>query len=141
MLYYDCIYDVVEEINAPDYELGKYDEIWLITRQMKPLKNNTNIPIKWVSDLAPTEKVFVWARNLINNHSFSEEIFKTKYTPWYLLDLANNSEALNLVNFLKNTNKNICLCCYCRTDHLCHRKILKNLIDSLKNLPTALSET
>lgn len=114
---------------TPENISDKYDEIWFVVRRLKPFQKTERCVYKHVPDLAPSDKLLNWALAHKRNCTFSKKLFDCEYTPRYIEEIYSNPNALNLINYLKTTDKCILLVCYCAREDICHRSILKKLIE------------
>lgn len=105
-----------------------YDEVWIIARRMKPLNTSFNGEVYHVPDLAPSDTLLNWALQKKKNMQFDKACFDSEYSPRFLQEIRNNPKTCELIDFLRITDKNILLVCYCKREDICHRSIIKALV-------------
>ena len=107
-----------------------FDEIWAIVRsmQIKPQTKTSNVI--QVSALAPSKELFHKYLNWRADGEWNEETFKNKYTPLFLQEM-NTEYAQNYLNNLykKGQQKDILIVCYCVNEKMCHKGIIKELLE------------
>lgn len=112
---------------------NNYNEIWFIVRRMKPFNPqdyNYQGCIRHVSNLSPSDDLLNWALKMKKECRFSKMSFDNEYRPRFLKEIKENKDAQILLNYLRHTEKNILLVCYCQREEICHRSIVKELINN-----------
>ena len=105
------------------------DEIWYVVRSIKPFKQISGVISKHVPVLSPSLDLFLKKEKYRKKCMWNKKTFDTWFKPLFLKEIINNSEAMNLINELSTTDKRILLVCYCEREDMCHRSILKELIN------------
>lgn len=115
-------------------ELSRFDEIWVICRSVGELRAmfNTHKNVLHIPELAPSEKLFKYYRELVHWGKWDKKHFDAYYVPEFLNDLQNNVDARkllqNLVSFSKE--KDVLLACFCpeEKEQICHRSIIAGIL-------------
>lgn len=108
-----------------DYEF--YDEIWLIVRSVKNIPKQENV--YWKPELSPTKNLFFTYLKWKKAGEWNLNTFQNKYVPQFIEEL-HNPESIKALNelYYAALNKNMLCVCYCPTEELCHRSIIKGLL-------------
>lgn len=106
---------------------NKYDEVWLIVRNLKnkTILNEKNI--FWVPELAPSQDLYNDTEKWKRSYQWTTEKYKGEYKTRFLKEMKSKEAQLKL-NELKTTNKNILLVCYCAGPK-CHRYLIKEILN------------
>lgn len=109
-----------------EMDQNKYDEIWLIVRKPDDLPEF----VKHVPALSPSPDLFQKYRETCQEKMFDQKFFNEVYVPQFVKELAENEEALALLQTLTDMSraKNIMLACYCETEAMCHRSIIAGIL-------------
>lgn len=112
--------------NVSELNEYQYDENWLIVRKLD------EIPafVKHEPLLSPSPKLFRKYREAFHAGLFNQEFFDQVYVPQFLKELAENTEAMAVLNRLvkDSKSKDIFLACYCETESMCHRSIIAGVL-------------
>lgn len=108
----------ISKVNYADY-----DEVWAIVRSLK----YANSRIKHVPELSPSWALFKQYMRLRDEGRWNEDTFQKFYVPQFLKEMRGKVQQ-NLMNELFNTNKRICLVCFCAEEELCHRSIIGGML-------------
>lgn len=111
----------VSELN--EYQ---YDENWLIVRQPDEIPSFT----RHEPMLSPSLELFRKYRDAYHAGEFNQEYFDLVYVPQFLKDLAENEQAIDILDELvcKSYEKDIFLACYCENELMCHRSIIAGVL-------------
>lgn len=111
-----------------DMKYDQYDEIWLVVRSLKSRPKAENV--YWYPELSPSKNLFFRHLGWKKNGSWNRDKFDNEYVTQFLSDFKNNKEGRNYLNELykKGVKSNILVVCYCKDENICHRRILKGLI-------------
>jgi uncharacterized phage-like protein YoqJ/uncharacterized protein YeaO (DUF488 family) len=109
-----------------DIDPLKYDEIWVIVRSLGSVKTGGNI--YHIPQLSPSTELFhdylTWKKQGIWN----QQCFNERYTPRFLKEMEKQNEMLNLLR-QRSKEKNILICCFCDNENMCHRSLVKALVE------------
>lgn len=109
------------------------DEIWYIVRSLKPFKNIPGIISKHCPSLSPSKELFFWKESLRRNNKWNKQIFDEEFTPKFLKEMENTEAASSLKELkILSNKKNILLICYCSREDMCHRSLIKKIIENKK---------
>lgn len=100
-----------------------YDEVWAIVRSLK----YANPRIRHVPELSPSWGLFKKYMKLRDEGKWNKDTFLREYVPQFLKEMR-GKEQQNLLNELFNTEKHICLVCFCPEEELCHRSIIGGML-------------
>lgn len=112
----------------------RIDEAWVIVRSMKtPIQ--LSVDTIWVPALSPSHELFIDYLVWKNAGNWNEETFQTQYRPRFLKEMAQNPNSREALNRLFKTSrtKNILALCYCANESLCHRSLIKALIEEAQS--------
>lgn len=113
---------------------NKYNEIWIIARKLKntSILNNNNV-FHYV-DLSPSNSLLYDYLKWRNEKQWNKNKFESCYVPRFLQEIKYNTKAKQLLNYLYSNsfNKDILLVCFCTNEDLCHRSIIKGLLQGVK---------
>lgn len=107
----------------------KIDEIWYIVRSLKPMKSINGVVSKHISLLSPSTELFYQKEQFRKKCQWSKNVFDIYFKPKFIEEIKANNEAVSLIKHLATTEKRILLVCYCSREDMCHRSIIKELID------------
>lgn len=110
------------------------DEAWIIVRSMRtPIQ--LSVDTIWVPDLSPSRELFTDYLTWKNKGDWNEETFQTQYRPRFLQEMAQNPNSRAILNrlFKASRIKNILALCYCANESLCHRSLIKALIEEAQS--------
>ena len=120
------------------------DEVWVIVRSYKQkLKDIAGTPILHVPELSPSPELFQVYLSLKNRNQWDAEAFKNTYVPRFLHEMLDETARhwlTQLVNATKNGKRTLLLC-YCQEEALCHRSIVKGLLQGRGVACGVVSET
>ena len=119
------------EIRRLDRSLDyrKYDKVFLIVRSAKSHKY-----IEQVQELSPQPSLFSLYRRLEKSGKWDKDAFDNIYVPRFIYDLKHSPNAMEKIKELFYADKagmNICLCCYCSNEVICHRSIIAGILQGL----------
>ena len=111
-------FNMVYFSNFKGIDYGKYDEVWLIVRSIKQLPNNPKV--RWVPELSPSSGLFYEYLDLKKAGKWNYDSFRE----------IRNPEGLKKLNelFRVGREKDILCVCFCEHEELCHRSIVKGLL-------------
>lgn len=116
-------------IGTPEDITDYYDEVWFVVRRLKPISSDCKVTIKHVPELSPSEDLLNWALAKKKKLAFNKEAFINEYKPRFIKEMS-NPVSYQLIKYLANADKKILLVCYCKREDICHRSILKELIQN-----------
>lgn len=102
---------------------ASYDEVWAIVRSLK----YGNPRMRHVPELSPSWSLFKRYMSLREEGNWNENTFQTIYVPQFLKEMRGKAQQ-DLLNELFNTEKHICLVCFCAEEELCHRSIIGGML-------------
>lgn len=111
-----------------DIDPSKYDEIWVIVRKLCNVKTGGNI--YHVPQLAPSYDLVNRYLSWKDQGIWNKDQFDTVYTPQFLDEMKSPiaQQYLNLLR-TKSKEKDILICCFCSDESMCHRSIVKQLVE------------
>lgn len=107
---------------------SEFDEVWIICRKVKYLYKGERL----VSELSPSEKLLNDYLNCKYHGMWNKEAFEGWYSKKFRKEMENqeSKKFLNLLFYLVyRMNKNICICCFCNDESMCHRSIIFQMIN------------
>ena len=116
--------------NAKKYE-REVSEVWCIVRSMKFQPKVNGAKIMQVADLSPSYDLFKKYLDLRNQGRWNQSAFDTIYTPQFLRELSENHNAMQLLNMLAKSDKNILLLCFCEDKNTCHRSLIAKELEKM----------
>lgn len=115
-------------------EIEKYDEIWLIVRSLRYMPNNPKGNIKHVPELSPSFSLFIEYNNLRNQGKWNKQMFEEQYKPRFLAEMTNRIPKSMLQELAqKSKSKDILIACFCDDESMCHRSLVKQLVENINN--------
>ena len=115
-----------------DIDHNKYDEIWLIVRSLKAMPKNPKGNIYHVPVLSPSLKLFFKVQELKKANQWTEKSFDEFYTPAFLKEMLQPKQRMILNQLAeKSKTQNILIACYCTNENICHRSLIKKIIDTI----------
>lgn len=118
------------------------DEIWVIVRSYKnPISAFDGVPVIHVPELSPSPGLFKSYLNWRNRGEWGINMFLCTYVPWFLRDMLEEDarQRLSLIVKQVNQGKRILLACYCWDEFMCHRSIIKGLLQG-RGVPCGTTE-
>lgn len=111
-----------------DINRETYDEIWLIVRIAKNIPKGDNIKFK--PELSPPKELLYKYLDMKKAGNWNSTAFKEMYIPCFLKHIAASKEGRQAMNELLKTGrqKSILLVCYCSDENMCHRSIIKGML-------------
>ena len=112
-----------------DVKYEDYDVVYAIVRSMKYKSNK----IIQVPELSPSKELFFEYLKLKKEKNWNKETFEKIYVPQFLKEMKGKkaTDWLNKI-YIEGKQKRICLVCFCPQEELCHRKIIKGLLQGAK---------
>lgn len=107
------------------------DEVWVIVRSYRQkLKEIPGVPIIHVPELSPSLELFQLYLGLKRANKWGVDDFKNGYVPRFLCEMLNDAARHRLTQLVNDTQhgKRILLLCYCEEEALCHRSIIRGLL-------------
>lgn len=101
----------------------EYDEVWAIVRSLK----YANPSIKHVPELSPSWGLFKTYMRLRDEGNWNDNTFRNIYVPQFLKEMRGKMQQ-SLLNQLFQTDRHICLVCFCPDEELCHRSIIGGML-------------
>jgi uncharacterized protein YeaO (DUF488 family) len=104
-----------------------YSEIWNIMRY--PV--TANISMQLHRELAPSQELYFMFKRLKDMGAWNAKTFRELYVPIYLQEMKDSREARDSLNYLykRAQDSDICVCCTCYDENLCHRSIVQGLVN------------
>lgn len=111
-----------------DIDKTKYDEIWVIVRSLGNFSVSDNI--YYVPQLSPSYNLFHDYRNWVKQGVWCKKQFDEVYRPRFLEEMKSDT-AQQYLNLLRESckTKDILICCFCNDESMCHRSIVKELVE------------
>jgi uncharacterized protein (DUF488 family) len=117
-----------------DIDYNKYDEIWLIVRSLKAMPKNPKQNIHHVPVLSPSLNLFFKFQNWKKLGQWNQQTFDTLYTPTFLQEMLQPKQKMILNELAeKSKTQDILIACYCTDEHICHRTLIKKIIDTINS--------
>lgn len=115
-----------------DIDKTKYDEIWIIVRSLGDVPTGGNV--YHVPQLSPSYNLFYDYRNWVKQGVWCKKQFDDVYKPRFLEEMKSDT-AQQYLNLLRESckTKDILICCFCSDESMCHRSIVKELVEG-KNM-------
>lgn len=117
-----------------DIDIEKYDEIWLVVRSLKAMPRNPKQNIIHVPVLSPSLKLFFDFNNWKKQGKWTQEQFNQIYTPRFLKEMLQPKQRMVLNDLAeKSKSKDILITCYCTNECMCHRSLIKKIVDTINS--------
>ena len=115
-----------------DIDKSKYDEIWIIARKIGNVQTGGNI--YHVPQLAPSYDLLNRYLSWRSQGIWNKDQFDTVYTPQFLNEMR-MPIAQQYLKLLQSTSKekDVLICCFCNDESMCHRTLVKSIIESMNN--------
>lgn len=116
--------------------LENYDEVWAVVRSPKQLPVN----VSWVPELSPSWDLFKSYLEWRKSGIWNKETFDALYVPQFIKEMKQPvaREKLKELAAKSQAGKQICLCCFCTDETICHTSILAGILQSETEVRTAL---
>ena len=112
-------------------EIGqiKCDEVWCIVRNLKGGFPHSDVPIKHVPELSPSEELYSASCRIKKAFKWTQKRFDEWFTPAFLEEME-NSPGKDILDRLaeESESKDILCVCFCSIEGLCHRSLVKKLV-------------
>ncbi len=109
---------------------NEYDEVWVIVRLWSEPVSDPRM--RHVPELSPSPELLRIYLDLRDNGEWDYEAFTTVYLPRFLKEFSENAAVTEaLLDELcekDRAGKNICLCCFCTDETICHRSIVAGFL-------------
>lgn len=117
-----------------DINPDKYDQIWLVVRKlMSPIKN-TKGNIYHIDTIAPSQKLLYDTLEMKRKKTWNQETFDKIYAPRYLKEMLEIEPVLQLQKLAElSKTQDILIACYCKDENLCHRSLIKQIVDTINS--------
>jgi len=115
-------------------DIGKVqcDEVWLIVRSLKAFPQ-ASVPVLHIPDLSPSWQLFTEFQNKKNAGQWNKEMFENWYKPRFLKEMCSEKNTAMLQRLKTEAQtKDILCCCFCPDESMCHRSIIRQLLDESK---------
>ena len=109
-----------------DIDKNKYDEIWIIVRSLGKVQTGRNI--FHVPQLSPSYALYHDYLSWRDNGMWNKEQFENVYKPRFLEEMKSQTELLGVLRE-RSFTKNILICCFCKDESMCHRSLVKELVE------------
>jgi uncharacterized protein YeaO (DUF488 family) len=115
-----------------DIDKSKYDEIWIIARKIGNVQTGGNI--YHVPQLAPSYDLLNRYLSWRSQGIWNKDQFDTVYIPQFLneMQMPMAQQYLRLLQS-KSKEKDVLICCFCSDESMCHRTLVKGIIESMNN--------
>lgn len=125
MLYTGCFKDI---------DPKKYDEIWIIVRQLKAVPRNPLGNIKHVRVLSPSSRLLYDTLEMKKQGRWNKDVFDNNYAPRFMREMLESPAAMIELRKLATLSetKDILMVCYCPDEGLCHRSLVKKIIETMQ---------
>ncbi len=129
-----------EQVAAPGLYTGSfrmvrpedYDEIWLIVRGLKAMPKNPLGNIRHVPLLSPSKGLWYHYLDLKKAGNWNRDTFMTDYAPKFLNEMLQPEAYAKLKELHERTKSETILCaCYCADEDLCHRKLVRMIMETM----------
>lgn len=110
----------------------KCDEVWLIVRSLKSLKTfpQASVPVFHVPDLSPSWELFTAFQNKKKAGQWNKDTFENWYKPIFLKEMEERKAIVQLSRLRTESFRKDILCvCFCRDESMCHRSLVKSIIE------------
>ena len=111
-----------------DMKYDQYDEIWIITNKLNTMPSARNV--SWHPELGPSHELFGKVQQWKRDGEWDQKKFSSEYVDQFLRELKWNKTAVrSLMRLCKiGLTRNTLVVCYCSSDEMCHRSIIRGLI-------------
>ena len=116
-----------------DIKPEEYDEVWICLRSLKSMPKNPLGNIKHVQVLSPSTGLWHDYLDWRNAGKWDHKTFRDLYSPRFLKEMLQPQAygKLQELEMLTRT-KAVLVVCYCADESLCHRSLLKKIINQMK---------
>lgn len=107
------------------------DEVWVIARSYKhPIIAPNGVPVYHVPELSPSRELLSVYLSMRDRGEWNFNSFVKTYVPRFLTEMLETQPRNRLGQIVKRTEegKRILLVCYCSEEMMCHRSIVKGLL-------------
>ena len=92
-----------------------------------PKGNIYHVPV-----LSPSLKLFFKVQELKKTNQWTEKSFDEFYTPAFLKEMLQPKQRMILNQLAeKSKTQNILIACYCTNENICHRSLIKKIVDTI----------
>ena len=117
-----------------DINPDKYDQIWLVVRKLMSPVKNTKGNIYHIDTIAPSQKLLYDTLEMKRKKTWNQEAFDKIYAPRYLKEMLEIEPMLQLQKLAElSKTQNILIACYCKDENLCHRSLIKQIVDTINS--------
>lgn len=117
-----------------DIKPEKYDEIWLVVRQLGAVPRNPLNNIRHVRALSPSKKLLYQSLDLKKRGLWDRRHFDENYAPAFLREMLSSPDAMAKLRELERLSreKDILIACYCPDESECHRSLILKIIAAMR---------
>ncbi len=113
----------------------KCDEVWVIVRNLKGGMPHSDVPIKHVPELSPSEKLYGDYWKYKKALKWTQKRFDEWYTPIFLKEMQQTASSKMLDKLAaESKEKDILIVCFCPNESMCHRSLIKKLVNQRQEL-------
>lgn len=116
-----------------DIDPERYDEIWLIVRQLSYVPRNPKGNIKHVRILSPSKKLLFESKDAQHRKVWDKRYFDEIYAPAFLREMLSSPQAMEKLRELADisVSKDILIACYCPDGRECHRSLVERIVRTM----------
>lgn len=111
----------------------RYDEIWIVVRQLSAVPRNPKGNIRHVRTLSPSKRLLFESKDAQHRKIWDQAYFDTVYAPAFLREMLGSPYAMDMLDQLAKLSKekNVLIACYCADGSQCHRSLIRKIIARL----------
>ncbi len=116
--------------NMNDIATTKCDEVWCIVRNLKDGLPHAECIVRHIPELSPSWELYSQYCKYKKALKWTQKMFDEWYTPRFLEEMQKSEAIFALDILIENAKEKDILCvCYCPLENMCHRKLIKKLVD------------
>lgn len=113
-----------------DIPKTRCDEVWVIVRNLKGGMPHSEVPIKHVPELSPSEKLYSDYWKYKKALKWTQRRFDEWYKPIFLKEMEGPAASKMLDKLAaESREKDILIVCFCPNESICHRSLVKKLVE------------
>ncbi len=100
---------------------------------LKSVPRNPKGNIKHVRVLSPSNKLLYDTLNMKKHGELNQKSFDENYAPRFLNEMLGSKQAMEKLRELAELSKtkNILIACFCPDENLCHRSLVKKIVETM----------